>query len=144
MTLSEMLIILQTNSWVSQNNSMSEPCTAVCTQCVRTACILYIVYDTLVHSAADGMAAGGGGSGTALSQQCFLLSVTGQIESAQFAGLDDLYCRYSFHTGPDWEIVTVSDVVRCQKLTLVWMMKCKFDLFLPVKNHDQKSFKHIL
>lgn len=53
--------------------------------------------------------AAGGGAGAALSQQCFLLSVTGQIESAQFAGLDDLYCRYSFHTGPDWEIITGLD-----------------------------------
>ena len=116
-------------------------CACVCVY-VYSVCAywMYIVYGTLVHSAADGMAAGGGGSGTALSQQCFLLSVTGQIESAQFAGLDDLYCRYSFHTGPDWEIVTVSGVVRWQKHTLVWMMKCKFDLFLPVKNHDQESF----
>nr|XP_040578454.1 LOW QUALITY PROTEIN: B9 domain-containing protein 1-like [Lepeophtheirus salmonis] len=34
----------------------------------------------------------------------FLLSVTGQIQGADFPGMDDLYCRYSFVSGPDWAI----------------------------------------
>ena len=56
----------------------------------------------------------------------FFVSCTGQIEKAevrlivncvycyytymiyiQLGDLDDLYCRYAFHFGPDWTIVAV-------------------------------------
>jgi len=38
----------------------------------------------------------------------FLVSAVGQIEKAHFPDFDDVYCKYAFVTGPDWEIVTVS------------------------------------
>ncbi|CAG0891867.1 unnamed protein product [Darwinula stevensoni] len=34
----------------------------------------------------------------------FLLSVTGQIESGDFPGMDDLYCRYQYVYGQDWVV----------------------------------------
>ncbi|XP_043207708.1 B9 domain-containing protein 1-like isoform X2 [Amphibalanus amphitrite] len=52
------------------------------------------------------MAAAAAAAGGVPSQQCFLLSVTGQVESARLAGADQLYCRYQLHGGPDWDIVT--------------------------------------
>lgn len=38
----------------------------------------------------------------------FLVSVVGQIEKAHFPNYDNMYCKYAFVYGPDWEIVTVS------------------------------------
>lgn len=38
----------------------------------------------------------------------FLVSAVGQIEKAHFPDFDDMYCKYSFVYGPDWEIVAVS------------------------------------
>ncbi|XP_038007154.1 B9 domain-containing protein 1 isoform X1 [Motacilla alba alba] len=32
----------------------------------------------------------------------FLLAVSGEIESGEFPGFDDLYCKFSFVYGPDW------------------------------------------
>nr|CAD7569701.1 unnamed protein product [Timema californicum] len=40
----------------------------------------------------------------------FLMSITGQIEQAQFPGFDDIYCKYCFSYGPDWIITTVSSL----------------------------------
>eukprot|EP00602_Paraphysomonas_sp_CaronLab_P010490 CAMPEP_0185026190 /NCGR_PEP_ID=MMETSP1103-20130426/10144_1 /TAXON_ID=36769 /ORGANISM="Paraphysomonas bandaiensis, Strain Caron Lab Isolate" /LENGTH=193 /DNA_ID=CAMNT_0027559685 /DNA_START=78 /DNA_END=659 /DNA_ORIENTATION=+ len=39
----------------------------------------------------------------------FFVSCTGQIEKAELGDLDDLYCRYAFHFGPDWTIVAGID-----------------------------------
>ncbi|XP_039288164.1 B9 domain-containing protein 1 [Nilaparvata lugens] len=36
----------------------------------------------------------------------FLLSVVGQIEKADFPDFDDIYCKYCFMCGPDWDIVS--------------------------------------
>ncbi|XP_022173500.1 B9 domain-containing protein 1-like [Myzus persicae] len=36
----------------------------------------------------------------------FLVSVVGQIEKAHFPNYDNMYCKYTFVYGPDWEIVT--------------------------------------
>ncbi|XP_025909884.1 B9 domain-containing protein 1 [Nothoprocta perdicaria] len=41
------------------------------------------------------MAAGGG-------PDVFLVSVSGEIESGQFPGLDELYCKFCFVYGQDW------------------------------------------
>lgn len=38
----------------------------------------------------------------------FLVSAVGQIEKAHFPNYDNIYCKYVFVYGPDWEIVTVS------------------------------------
>jgi B9 domain-containing protein 1 len=35
----------------------------------------------------------------------FHVYCTGQIESGQFCGIDNLYCRSTFNFGPDWQIV---------------------------------------
>ncbi|CDW53993.1 B9-C2 domain containing protein [Trichuris trichiura] len=36
----------------------------------------------------------------------FLLLVSGQIESAEFYGVSDVYCRYCFAFGEDWNVVS--------------------------------------
>ncbi|XP_064317497.1 B9 domain-containing protein 1 [Phalacrocorax carbo] len=36
------------------------------------------------------------------SPSVFLLAVSGQIESGQFPGFDDLYCKFCFVYGQDW------------------------------------------
>jgi len=36
----------------------------------------------------------------------FYLMVTGQVESGEFGGADNLYCKYSFSFGTDWMVVT--------------------------------------
>ncbi|XP_053936676.1 B9 domain-containing protein 1 isoform X1 [Cuculus canorus] len=67
------------------------------------------------------MAGGGGPS-------AFLLAARGQIESGQFPGFDDLYCKYCFVYGQDWvptagleegisQISSKSDV---SPTTIVW------------------------
>jgi len=38
----------------------------------------------------------------------FLVSTVGQIEKAHFPNFDNMYCKFSFVYGPDWEIVNVS------------------------------------
>lgn len=38
----------------------------------------------------------------------FMLSIAGQIESAEFHEFDDIYCKYCFVYGPDWVVTSVS------------------------------------
>lgn len=38
----------------------------------------------------------------------FLVAAVGQIEKAHFPNFDNMYCKYTFVYGPDWEIVSVS------------------------------------
>jgi B9 domain-containing protein 1 len=40
------------------------------------------------------------------SLNVFSLSVQGQIESSLIPGHDNLYCKFAFHQGPDWTILT--------------------------------------
>eukprot|EP00051_Salpingoeca_urceolata_P015581 m.202721 g.202721 ORF g.202721 m.202721 type:complete len:122 (+) comp18441_c0_seq15:165-530(+) len=53
------------------------------------------------------MAAGSGEGGDAATttSACFLMMVTGQIESAKFPEFDSLYCKYSFVHGQDWSVI---------------------------------------
>lgn len=37
----------------------------------------------------------------------FFLSATGSIEHAEFYDVNNAYCKYSFHFGPDWSVVAV-------------------------------------
>jgi hypothetical protein len=37
----------------------------------------------------------------------FMISVAGQIESAKFHEIDDIYCKYCFVYGPDWVVTSV-------------------------------------
>jgi hypothetical protein len=37
----------------------------------------------------------------------FLISITGQIEKAEFPDFDNIYCKYCFVYGPDWEVMSV-------------------------------------
>jgi hypothetical protein len=37
----------------------------------------------------------------------FMISVSGQIESAEFHEFDDMYCKYCFVYGPDWVVISV-------------------------------------
>jgi hypothetical protein len=37
----------------------------------------------------------------------FMISVAGQIESAEFHEFDDIYCKYCFVYGPDWVVTSV-------------------------------------
>lgn len=43
------------------------------------------------------------------NEAAFYVNCTGQIENADFGPSDDLYCRYAFHMGPDWSIVSGPD-----------------------------------
>ncbi|KAJ1622599.1 B9 domain-containing protein 1 [Pavlovales sp. CCMP2436] len=43
--------------------------------------------------------------GDAADGSRFLVMACGQIESAQFEGSENLYCRYQFQHGPDWEVM---------------------------------------
>ncbi|XP_029169147.1 LOW QUALITY PROTEIN: B9 domain-containing protein 1-like [Nylanderia fulva] len=36
----------------------------------------------------------------------FFLSITGSIEHAEFYEADNVYCKYRFHFGPEWNVVT--------------------------------------
>lgn len=54
---------------------------------------------------AAGTVAAGARGGATDRDNCFYVFVTGQVESAQLHGLDNLYCRYSFSFGPDWRAV---------------------------------------
>ncbi|OUC42798.1 hypothetical protein D917_10225 [Trichinella nativa] len=38
----------------------------------------------------------------------FLLMINGQIETAQFFNASDIYCKYCFVHGPDWNVLSVS------------------------------------
>jgi B9 domain-containing protein 1 len=41
-----------------------------------------------------------------VSNSSFLVSLSGQIESAQFIGIDNIYCKYCFKYGTDWAIAS--------------------------------------
>lgn len=49
-----------------------------------------------------------GESASLPSGGAFLVSAVGQIEKAHFPDFDDMYCKYAFVHGSDWELVTVS------------------------------------
>ena len=36
------------------------------------------------------------------ADSAFYVLITGQVESAEFSGVDNLYCRYAFSYGVDW------------------------------------------
>ncbi|XP_020279185.1 B9 domain-containing protein 1 isoform X4 [Pseudomyrmex gracilis] len=36
----------------------------------------------------------------------FFLSVTGSIEHSEFYDVDNAYCKYGFHFGPEWSVVS--------------------------------------
>ena len=59
---------------------------------------------------AAGTVAAGARGGATDRDNCFYVFVTGQVESAQLHGLDNLYCRYSFSFGPDWRAVQGIDL----------------------------------
>ena len=37
----------------------------------------------------------------------FQIMATGQVESGDFGGVDNLYCKYSYLVGKDWRIIQV-------------------------------------
>ncbi|XP_034253974.1 B9 domain-containing protein 1 isoform X2 [Thrips palmi] len=58
----------------------------------------------------------------------FLLSTTGQIETAEFPGFDNIYCKYCYMYGLDWVVTAgleegISQVGRCsndERRVFVW------------------------
>src|SRR5690348_6600755 len=56
-----------------------------------------------IHAASTLLA----GTGTGPSTKYFLVSVTGRIESAKIFGVNNVYCKYNFVYGPDWQITAV-------------------------------------
>mmetsp|Transcript_9595 Transcript_9595/g.8579 ORF Transcript_9595/g.8579 Transcript_9595/m.8579 type:complete len:189 (-) Transcript_9595:12-578(-) len=40
-----------------------------------------------------------------MNKQQLVVNCLGYIESGEFGDLNDLYCRYNFHIGPDWTII---------------------------------------
>jgi B9 domain-containing protein 1 len=75
---------------------------------------------------------GSGGSsskgGDSRNANNFYIMCTGQVESAQFPGVDNLYCRYQFKYGADWKVLQGVDVGLSQiaqrgthnESTIVW------------------------
>ena len=57
----------------------------------------------------------------------FMLSIAGQIESAEFHEFDDIYCKYCFVYGPDWVVTSVSPF-SC----FSWLSQVKIIMFLEV------------
>jgi len=63
-----------------------------------------------------------------VSSSSFLVSVSGQIESAHFIGIDNIYCKYSFKYGNDWTVASgtedgISQITRKsgdEKQLFVW------------------------
>ncbi|CAG2169927.1 unnamed protein product [Oppiella nova] len=41
-----------------------------------------------------------------VSSSVFCVSVSGQIESAQFLGFDNIYCKYCYKYGNDWSVAS--------------------------------------
>ena len=39
-----------------------------------------------------------------MEEAAFYVQCTGQVESGEYGPLDNLYCRYAFHFGNDWEV----------------------------------------
>ncbi|KAK3925628.1 B9 domain-containing protein 1 [Frankliniella fusca] len=62
------------------------------------------------------------------SSGIFLLSTTGQIETAEFPGFDNIYCKYCYTYGLDWVVTAgleegISQVGRCstdERRIFVW------------------------
>mmetsp|Transcript_5126 Transcript_5126/g.8624 ORF Transcript_5126/g.8624 Transcript_5126/m.8624 type:complete len:252 (+) Transcript_5126:45-800(+) len=52
-----------------------------------------------------------GATADAEESSSFYLMITGQVESGDFYGADNLYCKYSFSYGHDWTVVTGLDGV---------------------------------
>uniref|UniRef100_A0A8C3D3A2 B9 domain-containing protein 1 n=1 Tax=Cairina moschata TaxID=8855 RepID=A0A8C3D3A2_CAIMO len=88
------------------------------------------------------MTAGGGGPGV------FLVAVNGQIESGEFPGFDDLYCKFCFVYGQDWvptagleegisQITSKSDV---SPTTLIW----NFPIEITFKSTNPSGWPQIV
>ncbi|XP_065707189.2 B9 domain-containing protein 1 [Patagioenas fasciata] len=82
------------------------------------------------------------------SPSVFLLAVNGQIESGQFPGYDDLYCKFCFVYGQDWvptagleegisQITSTSDV---SPTTLVW----NFPIDITFKSTNPSGWPQIV
>ena len=69
--------------------------------------------------------AGGGGPGIVAgsANKCFLTSVTGSIESARIFGVNNIYCKYNYVYGPDWQITAVSITFIARGITFTANLK---------------------
>ena len=49
----------------------------------------------------------------------FQIMATGQVESGDFGGVDNLYCKYSYLIGKDWRIIQVRAGVAARFVVVV-------------------------
>ena len=54
----------------------------------------------------------------------FQIMATGQVESGDFGGVDNLYCKYSYLIGKDWRIIQVRAGVAARFVVVVSLFKC--------------------
>jgi B9 domain-containing protein 1 len=88
-----------------------------------------------------------------VSSSTFCVSITGQIESAHFVGLDNVYSKYCYKYGNDWTVVSgledgISQIARKsdEKQLFVW----NFPLEIALKSSNPfgwpqlvgQSYKH--
>lgn len=79
----------------------------------------------------------------------FLVSVVGQIEKAHFPNYDNMYCKYTFVYGPDWEIVTgieegisqIAQKSQDERQQIVWNFPLDVS-FKSTNPHGCAYFKH--
>lgn len=62
----------------------------------------------------------------------FYFSLIGRIEKADFPHFDNLYCKYCFNYGPDWEVTTVS--IKLNRGFIVPKTPKHYHILLGLKN----------
>lgn len=56
------------------------------------------------------------------SNGLFLLSTTGQIETGEFPGFDNIYCKYCYSYGLDWVVTAVSEINAIQHVVFLLVL----------------------
>jgi Ciliary basal body-associated, B9 protein len=75
----------------------------------------------------------------------FVVSINGAIEAAEFPEYDELYCRYFFDYGPDWQIITVSyNHLILKEYLYIPYIPARFLSFCKYTHRNQKTFAPLL
>jgi hypothetical protein len=72
-----------------------------------------------------------------------MISVAGQIESAEFHEFDDIYCKYCFVYGPDWVVTSVRPCSLCHTAVRSNMLRFpvldKVQITMRIFTHASRS-----
>ncbi|XP_063236197.1 B9 domain-containing protein 1 [Bacillus rossius redtenbacheri] len=79
------------------------------------------------------------------SSSVFLVSVFGQIESGNFYGINDIYCKYCFTFGPDWVVTSgieegVSQIAKGYQQKFAW----NFPLEITFKSTNPHGWPQLI